>query len=242
MQLYEIPTTQAERLDYICDMILYRLGYPTVNIELNTNQLDVQIREQINIYQQYVPFVNQKIIDLKNNPDDYRIQVTDENNRPIKGIHSVFFSNDQFQSFSKVFRNFFITGKLVDMVEIMSFYDMQKKLLTIIRDWRWDERTSSIVFSSKIDRDQKQLIFYFYVPDLIDIPEYDFTWIINYSVQQQKEMLGRIRSKISSIDTSIGKINLDGDTLLSESKSEKDELINELKQRRSHYIIPIDIW
>lgn len=242
MQFYTIPQTENERLDYIRDMITYKLGYPVVNIELNTIQLDMQITEQINEYQKYVSFIDRQIIDLQENSDDYKIYIRDEKNRQIKGILDVFFSNDQFQQFSKIFKNFFITGRLIDMVEIMSYYDMQKKLLKVVHEWRWDERESQIVFSSKLDKTQDQLVFYFYVPEIVDIPEHDFPWVINYQTQCQKEMLGRIRSKISSIKTSIGDIQLDGDTLLNEQKTEKTELINEIRERRSPYILPIQMW
>lgn len=54
------------------------------------------------------------------------------------------------------------------------------------------------------------------------------TWIRKYALAWAKEMLGRIRSKYSSLPSPTGETQLDGSTLLAESAQEKEALMTEL--------------
>lgn len=55
-------------------------------------------------------------------------------------------------------------------------------------------------------------------------------WIKRYALALIKEMLGRVRSKYDSIPIPNADVSLDGDTLLSESSDEKENLVTELKE------------
>lgn len=56
-------------------------------------------------------------------------------------------------------------------------------------------------------------------------------WIRKYALAWAKEMLGRIRSKYSSLPSPTGETTLDGSTLITEAQTEKDSLENELLLR-----------
>ena len=55
-------------------------------------------------------------------------------------------------------------------------------------------------------------------------------WIRKYTLALAKELLGSIRSKYGSIPIPGGETNLDGDTLRNEATSEKENLLNQLRE------------
>ena len=55
-------------------------------------------------------------------------------------------------------------------------------------------------------------------------------WIRKYTLELAKELLGSIRSKYGSIPIPGGETNLDGDTLRNEATSEKENLLNQLRE------------
>lgn len=69
---------------------------------------------------------------------------------------------------------------------------------------------------------------------------YESDWIFDYALAESKIMLGRVRSKFAQF-ASIGNtgISLDGDTLISEGKEEKDALKETLMLEESYTGYPI---
>ena len=55
-------------------------------------------------------------------------------------------------------------------------------------------------------------------------------WIRKYTLALAKELLGSIRSKYGSIPIPGGETNLDGDTLRNEASTEKENLLNQLRE------------
>ena len=55
-------------------------------------------------------------------------------------------------------------------------------------------------------------------------------WIFKYTLALVKEALGNVRSKYKSVPIPQSEVTLDGDTLRTEAKTEKDELIKELRE------------
>jgi hypothetical protein len=75
--------------------------------------------------------------------------------------------------------------------------------------------------------------------DMSEIPYTDFNspskrWVKQYTLAICKEIMGRIRSKFSTLPIPDSEITLDGDQLISEAREEKDQLreyiLNELEQ------------
>jgi len=60
-------------------------------------------------------------------------------------------------------------------------------------------------------------------------------WIRKYTLALVKEMLGNVRSKYNSIPIPDGEVQLDGDTLRSDGKSEQESLLTELKEMLDTY-------
>ncbi len=239
-----IPREEEQRTLYIKNNILNKLGFPTINVELTNEQLDVQITKQRLTYSKENPYMSQVVVDTLVDPhvDEYCVKVEDPLNRNITGIKEIYREDDNFHLFNSMYKPYFLIGNLQSMVETFSYYDLVKKVLRVDPEWTWDERTYTVRFYRKFKRTHKVLVFYFYFPLLEDIQESDIVWLIDYSTAESKEILGRIRSKISSIQTSIGNIQLDGSTLLSESQTEKQRLEEEMRNRHSHFIEPITIF
>ena len=55
-------------------------------------------------------------------------------------------------------------------------------------------------------------------------------WIRKYTLALAKELLGSIRSKYGSVPIPGGEVSLDGDTLRNEATSEKENLLNQLRE------------
>jgi len=55
-------------------------------------------------------------------------------------------------------------------------------------------------------------------------------WIIRYGSALAKEMLGRVRSKYSSVPIPNGEVTLDGSDLVSQGQTEKESLITQLRE------------
>ncbi len=239
-----IPRSEEDRLLYIKRNILNKLGYPVVNVELTDEQIDMQINKSRYTYSRENPYMQQDVLDTLTDPtvDEYSLKLKDPLDRNITGIKEVYREDDNFHLFNSMYKPYFLIGNIQSMVETFSYYDIVKKVLRIDPEWTWDERTYTIRFYRKFDRKHKVLVFYFYFPLLEDIQESDLVWIIDYATAETKEILGRVRSKIQSINSSIGNIQLDGPTLLSEAQTEKQKLEEEMRNRHSHFIEPISLW
>lgn len=238
-----IPKEEDQRFQYIRESVLNSLGFPVVNVELTSQQLELQIDKQRFIYSKENPFLGMCIQEsLAPVMDVYSVKVLDPFGRNITGIKEAFREDDNFKLFNSLFQSQFMSGNIQGIIETFTYYDIAKKTLRIDPEWTWDERTYTVRFIRAFQTKIKTLIFYFYFPLLKDIPETDLLWIINYQLQEQKEILGRIRSKISSLQTSVGQFALDGGVLLSEQFTEKLKLEEEMKLRHSHYIEPITIF
>lgn len=238
-----IPHEEVQRFQYIKDNLLNSLGFPVINVELTSEQIDMQINKQRLFYSKENPYMGVYISESFDPLlDVYSIRVQDSLGRNITGVKEVYREDDNFHLFNSMYKPYFLIGNIQSMVETFSYYDMVKKVLRIDPEWTWDERTYTLKFYKKFDNKSKVLVFYFYFPLLIDIAESDIMWILNYSIQEAKEVLGRIRSKISSLQTTVGQIQLDGSTLLQEQQTQKKELEDEMKNRHSHFIEPISIF
>ena len=243
MPLNAFPESETDRISYIKQQILYNLGHPVVNIEITEEQLLFQIINTLNQYTQENPFMGYTIERTNKEFDEYSLYLHKEDmKREITQIKEIYRQDDNFQKWNMVYKQFFLSGNLTKLVQTMSYQDIQKKVLKTDPEFTYDERDNKIQFYRPFEKDMYCLVFFFFSPELVDIPKSDFTWVTKYQTQEVKEILGRVRSKQSSIQSSIGNIQLDGQSLLSEQQSEKSSLLEEMKNRNSHFIDPITIW
>ena len=80
---------------------------------------------------------------------------------------------------------------------------------------------SLIVFKVTTNHDQ----------DLGSLDDYERNWLIKFCTARTARVLGRIRSKFSSVTLPIGDLNSDGNNLITESKEAEEALVTEIKTR-----------
>ena len=237
-----LPTTEEGRYKVIKEYILAKLGYPAVNVELSSIQLEMAIDRAVMLYGKNIPYFSYTV--TKPIVGAYSVKIEDPEGRHILGLKNVIRRSWNMFLFDSIYGQ--IIAYSIDvhkLLEVLTYYDIIKKFALVQHEWHWDEGTQSIRFRTKIfQEDDKVLALYYAVPKLTDINISDTDWIINYATAEAKEMLGRIRKKINSVNTTIGTIQLDGDQLLSEAKEEKAKLLEEIQKRIPPDFNPISIW
>lgn len=241
-----IPEEGETRIQFIRDQILQKLGYPSINVELTPQQLTFQITKQLMEYSKEILYLDWTVVTIDpNNPtgDGYSAQLYDQKNRRITQLKEVVVADDEFINFANIYKQYLLqrTG-IEEIIKVMSYYDVQRKILRPEVEWTFQQRDSKVVVYRRFESQTRLLIFYFVIPLIEDIYQNDINWIINFSTQECKEILGRVRSKIQSINTTVGQIQLDGQQLLSEQQQEKQQLLEEIKQTDSWFIEPITVF
>lgn len=241
-----IPEENETRIRFIRDQILQKLGYPSINVELTPQQITFQITKQLMEYAKEILFMDWTVITI--DPEDplrdgYSAQLYDAKDRRITQLKEVVVADDEFINFANIYKQYLLqrTG-IEEIIKVMSYYDAQRKILRPEIEWTFQQRDSKIVVYKRFESQTRLLIFYFVMPLIEDIHQEDINWIINFQTQECKEILGRIRSKIQSINTSVGQIQLDGQQLLSEAQQEKQQLLELLRQTDSWFIEPITVF
>lgn len=241
-----IPEDNETRIKFIRDQILQKLGYPSINIELTPQQITFQITKQLMEYAKEILFMEWTVVTIDpDNPtgDAYSAQLYDHKDRRITQLKEVVIADDEFINFANIYKQYLLqrTG-IEEIIKVMSYYDIQRKILRPELEWSFQQRDSKVVVYRRFESQTRLLIFYFVMPLIEDINQKDINWIINFQTQECKEILGRIRSKISSINTTVGQIQLDGQQLLSEQFQEKQQLLDLIRQTDSWYIEPITVF
>lgn len=241
-----IPEEGETRIQFIRDQILQKLGYPSINVELTPQQLTFQITKQLMEYSKEILYLDWTVVTIDpNNPtgDGYSAQLYDQKNRRITQLKEVVVADDEFINFANIYKQYLLqrTG-IEEIIKVMSYYDVQRKILRPEVEWTFQQRDSKVVVYRRFESQTRLLIFYFVIPLIEDIYQNDINWIINFATQECKEILGRVRSKIQSINTTVGQIQLDGQQLLSEQQQEKQQLLEEIKQTDSWFIEPITVF
>lgn len=115
---------------------------------------------------------------------------------------------------------------------------MRRKFLNTDPNFDYDPNLQIIYFYPQITNlESYQVIDYQVMPNIQELTQYNYRWLVEYSLQISKEILGRIRSKYTGVNTPLGNIQLDGQSLLSEQQTEKDKLLEELKIRVTQDIL-----
>lgn len=219
------------------DKIRIDLGQPVVPVQLKNGQIDNQIQKQLLHIQNKQTYIDSTMVEYKKGVDE--IFVRDEKGRHISGISKIQLSNSNLHLLNQRIFSIYMSGQIEDIVQTMSYINGQRNILSFERRWRFDRDESSIKFTTNLDRDGYQVIWYFYVPKLEDLKDSDLTWVYEYQLQESKIMLGRIRQSINGMQTSVGQFNYDSQSLISEGNNEKQDLLNQLKEKKSIHIKPV---
>lgn len=229
-----------DTLENIKSSILFELGYPFLRVELTDDMLEYIINKQMFYYSSYVPYV--KTITLTTQTTN-SIKLEDDENRQIIGIGMVLTQsmiNNQMFIPSISVRSRTDLRKLQEDLKIRIVSQQLTELvikdfLGVVYSFRYNPSTQIITCSPQISG-TVYISYYTTYKSISEIKVSGQKWIFRYSLQLQKQQLGRLRSKYSGVNTLIGQLNTDGETLLNESREEISLLEEELKKLKFTYL------
>lgn len=235
-----------DTLENIKSSILFELGYPFLRVELTDDILEYIINKQMFYYASYVPYI--KTITLTNTQTTNNIKLEDDENRQIIGIGMVLTQtmlNNQMFIPSVSIRSGNDLRKLQEDLKIRIISQQLTELVIkdffgVVYSYRFNPSTQTLTCSPQING-KIYISYYTTYKDISEIKVSGQKWIFRYSLQLQKQQLGRLRSKYSGINTLIGQLNTDGETLLNESKEEISILEEELKKLKFTYLQNVKI-
>ena len=223
--------------------IYYSVGGGTVRIESNINTYNKAIHSAIKKYYEWenlsigyeqLPLNSMKIAtipehiepDLISDVFFYGHGATFSQFQMTSGIHDIFFMRE--------FSNPILAGGDVNQ------YLMARQKLKDIDRVLGTERSWEIMgreircYPVGMNEDRIGVVYGgMLLPEQLESD----TWIQDYACAEFKHILGRIRTKFSGFQTSAGAATTDGESLIAEAVAEKQQLLEELKLRRSPMMI-----
>lgn len=217
------------------DYVLYKLGAPVVNVELDEQQLDAAVDIALQIFEEYAPreYFNYYVFDAVPGKSVYTMPPD------IGYIRNIFYKETGTFAFSasdmggSIPVEYFypggayssLQGGMMDPVQPMwgrmgewvlykQYEQMYSRISSNIGGWEWVGGYDTIKIYPIPYRPHKVIVHY--LQKMTDWPR------VNQAMQEgalvhAKEMLGRIRSKIRNPAGPNGGVQLDGEALLQEA-------------------------
>lgn len=230
-----------DNFNFLKEYLMTQLGYPLVRVELTENHLIMAIHDSISQFLKYDSF--NSIYMEKFTPDmNNFIKLPDHINTGM--IRDVFFeTNDNVFSTSLPTDGSVTVGLPLNSIfdVSMGFLDLTKyymarmslanadSILGTERNWEILNGGIKIYQTKNKVRNTVGVLF---AKFLMPIEFEGDDWIRRFALARAKIMLGIIRRKFSGFAAAGGTASVDGDTLVSEGKTEETDLITELKESR----------
>jgi len=221
----------------IKDYVFARLGHPTVRVELTDFQIQICIEEATSKLEYHAPHWMKQyaVLDSSANINVYELPQEVANN-----LTDVYFRKGIFNlgatpgSLEYDFAIMFFTNTgLFNNYNVSQYMLMQMYLKQINKvlgkSTSWDLINNKYLQIFPVPDSSDEIILEFRGIDGATIHPAYKNWIQRYTLAVAKEILGRARSKYQTLPGPGGGTRLDGETLLAESKEEKQLLLEELK-------------
>lgn len=211
--------------------ILNYLGGPTLQVELTPSQIQFAISESARTLSRYIPTIRRVTVPVVPGMAEYNL--VDVDNRQIQTVIQTVRVNQ-----NTIFYNIIKLDPLLhpynvdDFIEIIQLVQMREKFMNMDPNFSFDPTLQILHFYPPISIGELYtVITYSVTPNLEELTQYNYRWVERYATAIQKEILGRVRSKYSGVNTPLGQLQMDGPTLLSEQSTEKQALLQEVMAR-----------
>ena len=226
--------------------ILLKLGAPTIRVELTQAQLDMAIDEALRRFAQWVDW-NHKLTIVGVNPGQEWIDLHEVVGEYI-GVEDVIYNPDQNTqvfnnwfafigaSFNFGWGNYYVNAPYTTMVDYtiwVNYYEQWRRKIGEEPTW---ELIGDRIFLHPAPREAVPVGIIYQAPWEESMIHRD-EWIKEWALAEAKEVLGRIRSKFGSFPGPRGDLSLDGETLISEAREDKERLL----ERLNEYVRPMPI-
>jgi hypothetical protein len=211
------------------EYIMMQLGAPVVKVELTEAQVDAAIDSALNIFSQWAEWEFLGYFTTTPEVGEYDltqlipgfINLRDCIYSPsqAESILQGFFSDFNFDN-----RHFFwyhsTYATMTDYAILNAYNEMY--LRTIGKEGQWTTYGNKLVLSPVPDKAVRVALRYSAYPEDNDIRRDE--WIRLWALSECKVMLGRIRSKYSSLPGPRGDLSMDGESLISEGREDQTNL------------------
>lgn len=242
-----------EKVEKIKDYILFSLGYPVIQIELQNEHILTGIMHSLQTFMDYAAFDRgTRILDV--NSEDSTVDIPED--ICAEGIYDIIFEQSNFigsSSFGdpigaiKVGGSVFVQdleeaglfgGSRFELTTYMAYLQRLEDISEILgRDRHWEIINGKIkLYPTDMGDTRVGIIYTDYSP--IEILDTEI-WVRDYALAKIKTMWGHILRKISGFQTPSGTNNLPGNELISEGTQDMERLLQELKTERRR---PMDIF
>ena len=220
----------------IYDFVMTTLGYPTVKVELTAKQIDMCVEEAVKKWVQYTGFDRKfEVMTTSANQNGYDLPGCIN---PKEDILEVFYNPDKtdfddmtlYLLINQYYYYFRSSQK-----QLMTDYTMFKGYVedlhrTLGTYGTWEILNNSLYLYPRPRDKIKFMVLYRAIPADSEIDENQ--WVMRYVRALSKGVLGQVRGKFSQgILGPGGNMTFNAADLFAQHDKEREELINELKQR-----------
>lgn len=239
-QLDTLSKAHTEIISYI----KARLGDSMVDVELNSEDYKIAVKQSLLRYRQRAERSVEEsfaFLDLVPDTQEYFLpkevmSVKQIFRRGLGGLTNA----TQFEPFSSGFLNTYmlVAGRVGGLTNYELFVDYQKLTMTMFGGYitfNYNDATKKLVIHRRMPGEYEVesvlLWIYNYKPDQVILNDYKaFPWIQDYAYAMCKHMLGEAREKFTQINGPQGGSALNGSALKTEANAEMAQLILDLGQ------------
>lgn len=221
-----------------------QLGEPTVDVELQDENLQDAIEESMLWWSGIVGYLKEAIVKI--NPNGGEFDVPED----VLEIAKVYFATQRDQILDVFdwagvelapigYGSYFSTpsGAYSYIVQWQDYLEQGKKIVSVDPNWEYVRSTRKLrLFPGATGTGSlgtEALIKYqTNILDLAPLHRYEFQMVRRYALAHSMELLGGIRSKWTSIPSAQGETTLNGDQLLANAETMKADLEDRAKQYR----------
>lgn len=227
----------------IIDNLYMRLGFPSITVELNRDQMDLAVQKGLDyIRRDSGAGYNRGYFFLDLQPDQQQYVLTSKKvgfnkivdilylYRPRGGFLNSTFGGEIYGQ--QLLQQLYVSGTfdILSYHLLASYQTVVAKLFASELQFSWTERSRVLSIMRKIPRVERIL-----VDAVIERTEQDLftdrmtkTWIENWALSEAKIMLGDMRGKFGSLPGAGGNITLNADVLKADANTMQEKLLKEI--------------
>lgn len=230
----------------IYEYALVSLGFPTVQVELDSAQRKILLQRVLDEYNKWLPVYKLDVLtSVSGRLNTYNLRDLEKPyGRGIDDVQVVS-QNQFFAPVSGVFALGIphpISHMSPDQYDLaLRYIDVAKKVYSSEMDWQWEEPVLYLYAPSGLGGPFQAA--YQYIQDVFepnDVTPEDWGWVKDYFTALAKITVGQARGKFGGIPGPAGQ-QLRGDALVSEGLEEKKKLEEDIQSRSYARVPPLGL-
>jgi len=222
---------------FIKDYILLMLGHPVVTVELHDAHLKLCIDKALSRMEYYAPFFSNQYATFATSGDINGYELPQH---IVDGIEYVVYKKTLLSVAANsgsleqdILIKYFQENFLFRNYDVGELYLLQaqmeqvRKVLGREGSWRIVDHNRLYLYPAP-KGEAEEVIIQYRALNSETMPHYILSWIQDYATAHAKEILGNVRGKFTQISSPDGGVRLDGETLRTVAREEKELLETKL--------------